>query len=73
MAKIKDKVKDDTVRVISVRIDKDLAEKLDKVSTGTKMSKAMLINALLKRFFSMSDEERADILYAYLGQGSRAQ
>ena len=66
-------MKDDTVRVISVRIDKDLAEKLDKVSTGTKMSKAMLINALLKRFFSMSDEERADILYAYLGQVSRAQ
>lgn len=60
-------------KVISVRIDVDLLEKLDSASQGTKMSKAMLINAALKHLFSLSDEERGTILLRYLSEGSRSE
>jgi len=60
-------------KVISVRMDMDLMEKLDGASQGSKLSKATLINAAVQHYFGLSDEERGQILLTYLGQGTRPQ
>ena len=56
----------DENKVVSVRIDAGLLAELESLCHGTRMTKAMLLNAALKHLLSLSKKERSRVVMDYL-------
>ena len=54
--------------VISARVNDSVLDKLNNVSSRTRLSRTLIVNVALEHFFSLSDDERGKILLQYLSR-----